>query len=391
MPTLDVAMPLVLLLVVTAAVLLYKRAEKKLKASMEAQEFKTNDILLFVVVLVVVISTIVLTSFLNPDSMFENVLMSIFLGSYTMLLFTTTHLFSGLKKKSAQLFSIGIGIVSLIAGIASLLPDLQDPATTFRVGAFFALSIACFAIAVYEQKKADDKKVKWYIAAQPPALFLLIFVFFNILHYAGTLNIWFPYVLDVFGATFAILIILYLSPIFNWRNVWIFAAFLTLIDIILVFSGPMVAAANTFTGLGLPVIIYLPNVPTYLNAAGDIAFRGLGLGDFFFAGILAVQTFNKFGKKYGYASIVAMVLSFTIWEIFLTDILTFLSGVLPFFDGGGFPATVFVITGWIPVAIIGVLMHRNKKESSSSLLVDIVENDAEELSQNQKELGLVQK
>jgi hypothetical protein len=357
MPTLDIAMPLTLLLVVIVAVLLNKRAEKKLKTSMEEQDFKTKDILLFAVVLAVVISTIALTSFLNPGNMFENILLSIFLGSYTMLLFTITYLFSDLNKIKTQLFSIGIGIVSLIAGAVSLLPQLQDPVTVFRAGAFFALTVICFAIVVYEQKKTVTKQAKWYLAAQPPALFLLIFIFFNILHYEGTLNLWFPYVLDIFGATFAILIILYLSPIFSWRTAVIFAFVLTFIDIILVFTGPMVAAADIFTGLALPVIIYLPSIPVYLTEAGGMALRGLGLGDFFFAGILAVQTFNKFGKKYGYTAIVAMVLSFTIWQIFLLDLLTF-------FDIRGFPATVFIITGWIPIAIIATIMHRNKKEPS---------------------------
>jgi hypothetical protein len=384
MPTLDIAMPLALLLVVTIAVLLNKRAEKKLKATMEEQEFKTKDKLLFVMVLAVVASTIVLTSYINPENMFENVLLSIFLGSYTMLLFTITYLFSDLKQRRAQLFSIGIGIASLIAGIVSLLPDLQDSVTTFRAGAFFALTIMCFAIAVYEEKKTGNKQAKWYIAAQPPALFLLIFLFFNVLHFEGTLNIWFPYVLSIFGATFAILIILYLSPLFKWKTVVIFAALLTLIDIILVFTGPMVAAAETFTGLGLPVILYLPNVPTYLNGVGTLAFRGLGLGDFFFAGILAIQTFNKFGKKYGYASIFAMVLSFAIWEIFLTDLLIF-------FNLGGFPATVFVITGWIPIAIVGTLLHRNKKEFQPLPQIEHIEiEDGCDLTQNQNEVSLLQ-
>lgn len=383
MPAFDIAMPLALLLVVTAAVLLNKRAEKKLKKSMEEQEFKTKDKLLFVMVLTVVISTLALTSYLNPGNMFENILLSIFLGSYTMLLFTITYLFSDIKPKNAQIFSIIIGVISLIAGTASLFaPRLQDPVTIFRAGSFFALTIVCFAIAVYEQKKTENKKAKWYLAAQPPVLFLLIFLFFNILHFENTANIWFPFILDIFGATFAILIILYLSPLFNWKTVGIFAVLLTIIDIVLVFTGPMVTAANTFTGLGLPVLIYLPNIPLipadllYLNIFG-FAVRGLGLGDFFFAGVLAIQTFNKFGKKYGYASIVAMVLSFTIWEIFLTDLCIF-------FNIDGFPATVFVITGWIPIAIAGTFLHRNNKEQLPSQ-AESIGVDKDVLTQNQDE------
>jgi len=372
MPTFDIAMPLTLLLVVTVAFLLNKRAEKKIKATMtDEKEFQTKDILMFAIVIAVVVSTIALTSYFNPGNMFENILLAIFLGSYTMLLFTFTHLFSDIKKRRAQIFSICIGIASLITGIVSLLEPLQDPATPFRVGAFFGLTIICFAIAAYEQKKNDDdKKTKWYLAAQPPALFLLIFIFFNILHFENTLNIWFPYVLDIFGATFAILIILYISPMFNWKTVGIFAALLTILDIILVFSGPMITAANTFTGLGLPVIIYLPNIPFYHNAAGVMAFRGLGLGDFFFAGILAIQTFHKFGKKYGYTAIISMVISFTIWEIFMQDIITYFN-LHGFPNLTGLPATVFIITGWIPIAIIGTLMYKKQKEPTTPLQTEL--------------------
>ena len=349
MPTLDIVMPLALLFVITAAFLLNTRSEKKLKATVEEKEFKTKDIFLFVVVIAVVISTITLTSFLNPGNMFENVLMAIFLGSYTMLLFTLTHFFSDIKKRKAQLFSIGFGIANMVFGIASLLEPLQDHVTIFRVSSFFGLSIICFIIAVYEQKKTDDTKAKWYLAVQPPALFLLIFIFFNILHFENTLNIWFPYLLDIFGFTFAILIILYISPLFNWKTVGIFAVALTIIDIILVFSGPMIVAAETFTGLGLPVIIWLPKIPLG-------GFGGLGLGDYFFAGILAIQTFKRFNKKYAYASIISMVISFGIWEAFLPEIGAF-------FDKSGFPATVCIITGWIPIVIIGTIMHKKQKES----------------------------
>ncbi len=356
MPTLDIAMPLALLLVVTAAVFLNKRAEKKLKTSVEEKEFQTKDLLMLVVTMAIVISVIAATSFLNPGQTFENVLLAIFLGSYTMLLFTISYIFSDLKKTRAQLLSIGFGIASIISGAVCLLEPLSDQATIFRVGAFFGLAIFCFAIAGYEQRKPDDKKTKWYIALQPPALFLLLFVFFNIINNTGTAIIWNLVLMNLFGATFAILIILYLSPMFNWKSVGIFAVLLTILDIILVFSGPMVVAAKTFTGLGLPVMIRLPNIPLIPLADGAIGFRGLGLGDYFFAGILAVQTLHQFGKKYAYVSIVAMTLAFGIWEAFLPEITRF-------FGLEGFPATVCIITGWIPVVVIATVLQKKKKGS----------------------------
>ncbi|MDR2707209.1 MAG: hypothetical protein LBB87_00455 [Nitrososphaerota archaeon] len=360
MATFDIAMPLALLLVITVALFLYKRSEKRLKASVEKEEFQTRDKLMIIGVAIIVFSTMALTSFYNPGNMFGNIVLSIFLGSYTMLLFTISYLFSDIKKRRVQLFSIGFGIISLILGICSLLEVLQDSVTLFRVAAFLGLTIICFAIAIYAHvRKTGEKRANWYLAIQPSALFLLIFLFFNVLHFEGTLNIWFPALMNIFGATFAVLIILYLSSLFNWKTVGIFAAMLTLLDIILVFSGPMVAAAETFTGLGLPALIYLPNVPLIpidsmsINILGFAA-RGLGLGDFFFAGILAIQMFNKFGKKYAYAAIISMVVSFGIWEIFLPDICAF-------FGIAGFPATVCIITGWIPIAVIATIMYRKQK------------------------------
>ncbi len=357
MPTLDIAMPLALLLVVTAAVLLNKRVGNKLKSSIETKEVQKRDMMLLVVTMAIVITIIAVTTLLNPDNTFENVLLGVFLGSYTMLLFTFSFIFSELKKTRAQLISAGFGTASLIAGAVSLLGPVSDKITLLRVGVFFGFAIVCFALAGYEQKRPDDKKAKWYIAALPPALFLMLYLFFN-LFYGGTASIWFPVLWDLFGATFAILIILYLSPLFNWKTVGIFAGLLTMLDIFLVFTGPMVAAANTFTGLGLPVLIYLPNVPIHLTTAGEIGFRGLGLGDFFFCGILAVQTYHQFGKKASYISIVAMALAFGIWEMFLPEI-------TKYFNIGGFPATVCIITGWLPVALIATYLQKKNKTSNT--------------------------
>ena len=363
MPTLDIAMPLALLLIVTVAVFLNKRTEKKFQDTIEKSEFQTKDTIPFVAVAIVAVSTFTVSSFLYSGRLFENALLSFFLGAYTMMLFTVTHIFSDIKTRRAQLFSVGFSIGSLTVGVVSILEPFRDAATVFRAGAFFGLSILCFVIALYAQKQKNEKKAKWYLAIQPPALFFLFFVFFN-LYFEGAINaqlpgvytLWFPGLLNIFGATFAIMIILYLSPMFNWKTVGIFAFILTLIDIILVFSGPMGAAAETFTGLGLPVLIYLPNVPLIPSVAGGFLLRGLGLGDFFFAGVLAIQIFHQFGKKYAYTSVASMVLSFGIWEAYLPTITAF-------FGINGFPATVCIITGWIPIVVIGLLLHKKPKET----------------------------
>lgn len=359
MPSLDLAMPLALLIVVTVAMLLNKRVQGKLMATVEQKEFKTRDIILLVVFMAIIISVIAYTTMLNPGAVFQNILLIIFLSSYTMLLFTFSYVFSNLTKMRAQLLSVGFGVSGLVAGAACLLAPLQDSFTVFRVAAFFGLAIFCFGSAVYEHKKTITKS-RWYVAAQPPAIFVLLFVFFNFIHNPGTAAVWSPFLMDVFGLTFAILIILYLSSMFNWKTVGLFAVLLTIMDIILVIVTPvMVGAAKNFTMLGLPVLVYLPNIPTIISQQGGLLFRGLGLGDFFFAGVLAVQTFNKFGKKTAFITAVAMAVAFGIWEAFLGDILAWLNPIVGR-DIGGFPGTLMIISGWAPIIAWKLLSQRNK-------------------------------
>jgi hypothetical protein len=352
MPTLDLAMPTALFLAVLVALFLSKRVENKLTETVEQKEFKTRDVLLLVGFILVVVSVIAYTSIVNPGGIFENAILIFFMGSYTTLLFTFSYVFSNATKPRVQLVSAGFGVAAIIGGVVSLLGPLGDAFTIYRAIAFFALAGFCFGVVLFEQKKVSTGKGRWYVAAQPPALFLLLFIFFNVI-YGGATQVWNPVLLDVFGFTFAILIIMYLSSLFTWKTVGLFAVLLTFMDIFLVFSGPMVTAAETFTGLGLPVLVYLPNIPIVLTEAGKITFRGLGLGDFFFAGILAVQTFNKFGKKTAVISVFAMALSFGIWEAYLPEITSY-------FDIGGFPATVCIITGWIPIVVYMWLTTRNK-------------------------------
>jgi hypothetical protein len=359
MPSLDLAMPIALFLVVTVAMLLNKRVEGKLMATVEQKTFKTRDIILLIVFMAIVVSVIAVTSYLNPGAVFQNILMIIFLSSYTMLLFTFSYVFSNLTKLRAQLLSVGFGVAALVAALASLLGPLSDSLTIYRATAFFALAGFCFVVAIYEQIKAASKSSRWYVAAQPPAIFVLLFVLFNFL-YGGTFQVWYPILMDVFGLTFAILIILYLSSMFSWKTVGVFAVLLTIMDIILVIGTPvMVGAAKQFTGLGLPVLVYLPNVPFVYSTQGALLSRGLGLGDFFFAGVLAVQTYNKFGKKTALIAAVAMAVAFGLWEAFLGDIIT---GLVPILGRNiqGFPGTVMIISGWAPIIALKLLSERNK-------------------------------
>ncbi len=365
MPSLDIAMPLALMLVVSVALILNKRVEGKLMTTVEQKEFKIRDVILLVVFMVIVISVIAYTSLVAPEAVFQNVFLIIFLGSYTMLLFTFSYVFSNLTKKRAQLISLGFGVIGAIAGLVSLLGSFSDGFTVYRAIAFFSLAGFCFGSVIFEQKKAVSK-ARWYIAAQPPALFLLLMIFFNVI-YGGAAQVWFPFLMDVFGFTFAILIILYLSSLFSWKTVGLFAVLLTTMDIILVIVTPvMLTTANTFVNIGLPVLVFVPNVPLAFSATtGQILMRGLGLGDFFFAGVLAVQAYNKFGKKTGFASVVAMAVAFGIWEAFLPDII---KGLIPIVGRniGGFPGTLMIITGWAPVIAVALFIKRRNNPAQST-------------------------
>jgi hypothetical protein len=365
-PTLDLAMPIALFLVVTIALLLDKRVKGKLLATVEQKEFKTKDIILLIVFMTIVITVIAYTSVIAPEQIFQRLFLLIFLGSYTTLLFTFSYIFSKVTKKRAELISISFGSIGIIAGLTSLLGSLSDSFTIYRAIAFFGLAIFCFGTIVFEYRNQISKS-RWYLAVQPAALFLLLMIFFNVV-YDGAVQVWYPLLMDVFGFTFAILIILYLSSLFSWKTVGLFAVLLTVMDIILVIgTGTMVQAATQFTGLGLPVLVYLPNVPLIPAVPGYINFfgfapRGLGLGDFFFAGVLAVQTFNKFGKKTAFISITAMAVAFGIWEAFLPNILAWLSPIVGR-DIGGFPGTLMIISGWAPIVIWKVLSERNNTKT----------------------------
>jgi len=359
MVTLDIAMPLALFAVSMAALLLNERTEEKLKTTFEERELRTRDVILLVAMIVVAISVIAYISLLYPGQIFQSIIVLVFVFSYSLLLFTFSYLFSGLKTRRSQLFSFGVGIAGLLAGTLVLLEPFADGFVLYRALAFYGLAAFAFAAILVDAKKPDAKG-RWYVAVQPAALFVLLFVFFNVAY--NGVPVWAPVLLDIFALTFAVLIILYLASLFTWKTVLVFAVLLTIVDIILVLgTGSMVVAAQQFTGLGLPVLVQLPNVPFVFSASGEVLFRGLGLGDFFFAGILALQTFKKFGKKTGYISVVAMTLSFGIFEAFIPEIVAALEPILHH-QIGGFPGTLMIILGWLPVAAWKILSERSKKQ-----------------------------
>jgi len=185
---------------------------------------------------------------------------------------------------------------------------------------------------------------RWYLAIVPSAVFVLLYIFFK------DTPIWFDYLFNflfnVYGVIFAILITLYIGSLFTWKTTIIFTCLLTVMDTILVLvTGTTVDVAKKTIGLRLPVAIVIPIVPLIVTEGG-VGITLLGLGDFLFAGLLAIQTFKKYGKKFALLSIMAMTVSFFIFEAFL-----------PTYQSGAFPGTVMIICGWLPLALWKRLKH----------------------------------
>src|SRR4030067_100370 len=121
-----------------------------------------------------------------------------------------------------------------------------------------------FIAIVYEQIKPDVSS-RWYLAVFPPVLFLIVFFLF-MYEPVPLLSL---VLLDVAGALSAVLITLYLASLFTWKVRFIFAALLTVMDIILVlFTGVMVTAATHVAGVGLPGLISLATIPLIMTAPG---------------------------------------------------------------------------------------------------------------------------
>jgi hypothetical protein len=355
MLTFDVSMPFMLFVVTVASLLLGGRTEQKLKTTFEEREFKTRDVVLFVVLITAAVSIIVFVP--------GYALLAVFLFSYSSLLFTFAILFSNMPRRRAQVFFVGVGLAALASSVVSL---VLGRGSVMFYGGIAALALAAFSFGsvVYEQLKAGVK-TRWHLAASAPWLFLVVFFLFMY----GKNTLLALVLLDVSGALFAVLITLYLVSLFTWKVTFVFAALLTVMDIILVLvTGFMVQAAEHVAGLGLPVLIALPTsmqfiqpvaihllpsplLSPFILTIGSIRFLSLGLGDFFFAGTLATQTLKKYGQTVALVAAVTMTLSFAVFESALLS-----TGF------GAFPGTLMIIVGWLPVVGWKMLSERKRKQ-----------------------------
>jgi len=321
----DIAMPSMLFMVVVVAMFLNGKVEKKLKATFEKREFRVRDAILIVSAIGITVSFVVFIPQMG--------IMTMYLFAYSMLLFIFTYLFSDLPKFWARLFCTAFLTVSFVAGVASLSNLGANGTVAYGALAFFSLFLLTIIALLYEQRRESTEE-RWYLAVLPPALFVCLYLFF------GKTSIWFPYLLDLYGIVFAVLIILYLASLFTWKTTLFFVGLLTVVDIILVlFTGSMVSAASHVSDLRLPVLISLPTIPAVVTAEGRL-YMGLGLGDFFFAGLIAIQTFKKYGKNFAILSAIAMSASFFIFQAFILT-----------YDLRAFPGTLMIICGWLPLML----------------------------------------
>jgi hypothetical protein len=322
----DVIMPVTLFLVTLASMLLNKKAENKLKGTFEEREFGIRDAVLLVVSISVIVSIIVFIPRLA--------IMTLFLFSYSMLLFIFTYLFSDFDKYVARFLLVAFLGISLVAGWISLTGSGLNGTAIYGTLTFFGLAGLTLLALMYEETRMR-KGERVYLAVLPPALFICLYLFFN------RTPIWFPYLLNIYGVAFAILITIYLGSLFTWETSLIFCGLLTIMDIILVlFTGTMISAAKQVTGLMLPVLVTMPTIPAILFQGGRL-YMSLGLGDFFFAGLIAVQTYKKYGRRFAVLSTIAMCTSFFIFETYLLS-----------YDLRAFPGTLMIISGWIAALLL---------------------------------------
>jgi len=195
-------------------------------------------------------------------------------------------------------------------------------------------------------------KNRWYIAILPPAVFILLYVFVR------DTPLWTLYLVNIYGLVFAVLITLYLASLFTWKTTAVFGVLITAMDIVLVLvTGTMVQAAEATRSLSLPVMVSLPIIPLVATGNGLLTLS-LGLGDFFFAGLLGVQTFKKYGKRFAVITMIGMATSFFIFEVFLLNYLH-----------GAFPGTLMIICGWAPLVILKELVDRRSVRSKNNAVL----------------------
>lgn len=235
-------------------------------------------------------------------------------------------------KENMQERQMGVRDAVLLVGFMAvtlyLIVVFREITLVLTAMFLFAYSMLLFTFTYLFSKN------RWYVGVLPPAVFILLYVFVR------DTPLWTLYLINMYGLVFAVLITLYLVSLFTWKTTAVFGVLITIMDIILVLvTGTMVKAVEVTRGLRLPVMVWLPRIPL-ATFEGTLLPTGLGLGDFFFAGLLTIQTFKKYGKRFALVSAVAMTLSFFVFQVMLLNYLQ-----IPF------AGTLMIISGWAPLVI----------------------------------------
>jgi hypothetical protein len=237
----------------------------------------------------------------------------------TIITIAIVWLYAKLETKIKSLleekeFSIRDAVFLVIAMGAMITVIVFVPHQAIQVLFLISYAFVLFLITYI----ASDK---WYFSLLPPIVFIALY--FS--------PLWNNTLVNIFAIIFAVFISVYLGGLFSWATVLVFAALLTIMDIIQVFlTGFMGAAAGKFGMLQLPVMIH---VATFPREGGIV----LGLGDIFLAGLLAIQTARKYNRKAGVISAFSIGFAFLVFEI----------GILNYEFAGYFPATLVVVFGWL--------------------------------------------
>jgi hypothetical protein len=257
-------------------------------------------------------------------------IVDVFLPSVLFLIgIIIVFLYSRLDKKVGQLFGGQelrlehiVLLVAAMGAMVTLLVFVPDQSMLVLFSFAYVVSLFLFTYLFVP---------KWYVAVVPPVLFILSFLYF-----------WNIYLFNIFAVIFGISISVYMGSLFNWKTTLGLVSLMTVIDIIQVLVTRFtVASAQKALDLGLPVGIMVPTIPF----TGGYTF--LGLGDVFFLGLLGIQSTRKYGRKFGLASIATMAVVFFLFQTFM------LNSTIQ-----DFPATVFVISGWLTALAARHLYNR---------------------------------
>jgi hypothetical protein len=274
-----------------------------------------------------------------PLTLFSVTLVSLFLNQKTE---------DKLKSKFEGELAVRDAVLLVVAMVAmiAIVVLVREMTSPLLILFLFSYSMLLFMFGYVFSKS------RWYVAVIPPAIFLALFFFLR------ETMIWSLYLVNIYGLIFAVLITLYLAGWFTWKSVFVFAGLMTIVDIVLVLvTGTMVEAYNATKNLNLPVVVGLPIVPI-VEIKDGIGFMYLGLGDFFFAGLLAIQTFKKYGKRRALASLAAMTISFFAFEATLLNI-----------GPVAFPGTLMIICGWA-VTVLPTEIRRKRLSQPALNTVD---------------------